>query len=148
MYWSPDVFKLGKKLTYGVTEEERNASFKETLLNIPLWKASYSKFGKNLPASNFWAKLTEISGLEVPDSKKAEEIVRNAYLDDFQYLKEQKKPENGDKGMKGQDNINTTLPKAPEGIEQLTLGANIKVWMPKVDKEAARKAIQLTNKIL
>jgi len=33
--------------------------------------------------------------------------------------------------------------KPSEGIEQLTLGSNIKVWLPKGDKEAAKKAIRL-----
>ena len=45
--------------------------------------------------------------------------------------------------MDEQDNINTNLPKQPEGLECLTLGSSIKVWLPKGDKEAAKKAIQL-----
>jgi len=33
--------------------------------------------------------------------------------------------------------------KPSEGIEQLTLGSSIKVWLPKGDREAAKKAIRL-----
>lgn len=137
------ITDLGKKLTYGTSDIEKNEAFKEALLNIPLWKELYSRFGKTLPTSNFWAKLTEITGLEAPDAQKVEENVRNAYLADFQYVREEKKPDKGDKGMEGQDNIDKNQAKQPEGIEQLTLGSNIKVWLPKGDVEAAKKAIQL-----
>ncbi len=137
------VTDLGKRLTYGETDEEKNEAFREALLIIPLWKELYSKFGKTLPTDKFWAQLGRIAGLEAPDAQKAEEMVRKAYLDDFQYVKQEKKPENGDKSMEGQNNIDTNPPKTPEGLEQLTLGTNIKVWLPKGDKEAAKKAIQL-----
>jgi hypothetical protein len=137
------VTDLGKRLTWGETEEEKNTDSKEALLNIPLWKELYSKFGKTLPTSNFWAQLGKIAGLEAPDAQKAEENVRKAYLDDFQYMKEEKTSEKGDKGMEGQDKIDINQAKPPEELEQLTLGANIKIWLPKGDKESAKKAIQL-----
>jgi len=137
------VTDLGKKLTYGLNDQEKNEAFKEALMNIPLWKEFYSKFGKTLPTSNFWANLKDITGLEAPDAQRVEEIVRNAYLDDVQYVKEAKKPENGGDGMDEQNNVDKNLPKTPEGLEQLTLGSDIKVWLPKGDKEAAKKAIQL-----
>ena len=137
------VTDLGKKLTYGIDETEKNKAYKEALLNIPLWKELFSRFGKTLPDSNFWAKLGEMAGLEAPAAQTVEEIVRNAYSADFQYVKEEKKLEKGVDGMEGQDNIDKNPLKAPEGLEQLTLGSNIKVWLPKGDKEAAKKAIQL-----
>lgn len=87
------VTELGKKLTYGASEEERNDALKEAILNIPLWKEFYTRWGVNLPSSNFWVELTKIAGLEAPDAKRLEEIVRNAYLDDIRYLKVEKKPE-------------------------------------------------------
>ena len=136
------VTDLGKKLTYGL-DTEKNIAYKEALLNIPLWKEFYSKFGKTLPENNFWAKLTEITGLEAPDAQKIEENVRNAYSADFQYVKEENNPEIGEKNMEGQDNLNTNKAKIPEGLEQLTLGSDIKVWLPRGDKEAAKKAISL-----
>jgi hypothetical protein len=93
------VTELGKKLTYGASEEERNAALKEAILNIPLWKEFYTRWGVNLPSSNFWVELTKIAGLEAPDAKKIEQIVRNAYLDDIRYLKVEKKPEEEGIGM-------------------------------------------------
>ena len=135
--------ELTKKLTYAPDENERNNALKQLLLNIPLWQDLYSKFGKTLNTSNLWVELTKIAGLEAPEAQKIQENVRNAYLADFQYLKEENKPEKGGNSMEGQDNINTNMPKTPEGLEQLTLGADIKVWLPKGDKEAAKKAIQL-----
>jgi hypothetical protein len=136
---------LGKKLTYGQTDNEKNDAFKEALLNIPLWKELYSKFGKTIPISNFWAKLTEITGLEAPDAQKVEEIVRNAYLDDIQYVKEEKKPETGDKGMGGQDNIDTSTAK-PSILEELKFGDNVRIWLPKENiQEAWKKAKRMID---
>ena len=102
------VTDLGKKLTYDPSEEERNKALKEVLLNIPLWKELYSKFGKTLPTSKFWVELTKITGLEAPDAQKIEENVRNAYLADFQYLKEEKKPEGGVSGMGAEGGVDTS----------------------------------------
>jgi len=86
------VTDLGKKLTYGETEEQKNEAYKEALLNVPLWKVLNGKFGKTLPTSNFWAQLGKIAGLEAPDAQNVEKVVQKAYLDDFQYVKEEKKP--------------------------------------------------------
>ncbi len=93
------VTDLGKKLTYDPSDKERNNALKEALLNIPLWKELYSRFGKTLPTSDFWVELTKITGLEAPDAQRIEENVRNAYLADFQYLKEEKKLEGEFAGM-------------------------------------------------
>jgi len=105
------VTDLGKKLTYGETEDDKNEAYKEALLNIPLWKELYGKFGKTLPTSNFWVQLSKISGLEAPDAQKVEEIVRKAYLDDFQYVKEEKKREKGasDMGVEGEIDTSTAI---------------------------------------
>lgn len=137
------VTDLGKLLTYGESEEQKNKAYKEALLGIPLWKELYSKFGKTLPVSNFWAQLGKIAGLEAPDAQNVEEIVRKAYLDDIQYVKDEKTSEGGGDEMEDKDNIDKSSAKPPEGVEQLTLGATIKVWLPKGDQEAAKKAIQL-----
>ena len=137
------VTDLGKKLTYGETEEQKNEAYKEALLNIPLWKELDSKFGKTLPTSNFWAQLGKIAGLEAPDAQNVEKIVQKAYLDDFQYVKEEKKPKGDEFDLETKDKVDTSTAKPPEGLEQLTLGSNIKIWLPKGDKEAAQKAIRL-----
>ena len=99
------VTDVGKRLTYGVTEEERNRALKEAILHIPLWKEFYSRWGKQLPTVNFWVDLAKISGLEAPDAQKIGEDVRRAYLDDIRYLKpiekvkEEEKPTGA--GMEG-----------------------------------------------
>jgi hypothetical protein len=110
------VTDLGKKLTYGETEDEKNEAYKNALLNIPLWKEFYGKFGKTLPTSNFWAQLGKITGLEAPDAQKVEEIVRKAYLDDIRYVIEEKKPEKGDSGMGDEDKFDTS--KATPSVER------------------------------
>jgi hypothetical protein len=103
------VTDIGKKLTYGATEEEKNEALKEAILNIPLWKEFYSKFGVNLPTENFWVDLGKITGLEAPDAQKLEKIVRNAYLDDIRYLKSEKKQEEGVSGMGAESAIDTSM---------------------------------------
>jgi hypothetical protein len=102
------VTDLGRRLTYGETDEEKNAAYKEAVLSIPLWKELYSRFGKTLPTSNFWAQLGKIAGLEAPDAQKAEENVKKAYLDDFQYVKEEKKPDKEGLGTEPSDKVDTS----------------------------------------
>jgi len=139
------VTDLGKKLTFGISDEEKNEAFKEALLNIPLWKEFYSKFGKTLPTSNFWAKLTEITGLEAPDAQKVEENVRNAYLADFQYVKEAKKPEDEESRMGEQGRIDTSTAKPPT-LEELKFGDNVRIWLPKENiKETWKKAKKMID---
>lgn len=103
------VTDLGKKLTYSPSDKERNEAYKDALLNIPLWKELFSRFGKNLPTSKFWVELTKITGLEAPDAQNAEENVRNAYLSDFKYVKLEKEAKKGRLGMEPSDKIDTSL---------------------------------------
>jgi len=103
------VTDLGKKLTYDPSDEERDKALRETLLNIPLWNELYSRFGKNLPTTDLWVELTKFTGLEAPDAKKTEKSVQNAYLSDFRYLKEEKKPKMEGLGMQPSDQIDTSL---------------------------------------
>lgn len=102
------VTDLGKKLTYDPSDKERNSALKGALLNIPLWKELYSRFSKTLPISDFWVELTKITGLEAPNAQKLEEIVRKAYLDDIQYLKAEKEPDNGGLDMEPSDQFDTS----------------------------------------
>lgn len=102
------VTELGKRLTFGTTEKIKNEALKETILNIPLWKQFHSKWGVKLPTSDFWVDLGKLTGLEAPDARKVEEIVRKAYLDDIQYLKAEKEPDNGGLDMEPSDQFDTS----------------------------------------
>ena len=53
---------LAEKLTYG-TEQEKQEAINKAVLNVPLWKELYSKFGVELPESNFWVQLQRITGV-------------------------------------------------------------------------------------
>lgn len=90
---SVKVSEIGKKLTYGVDENERMQALEKVLLNIPLWKEFYTKWGVNLPNGNFWVDLAKITNLEAPQAQALSENVRKAYLDDFRYLKVPSKEE-------------------------------------------------------
>jgi len=119
------VTDLGKKLTYDPSDKERNNALKEALLNIPLWKELFGRFGKTLPISDFWVELTKVTGLEAPDAKRIEENVRNAYLADFQYLKEEEKPEEGASGMSEEGRISTSTATSTSADRQANIVANL-----------------------
>ena len=90
---SVKVSEIGKKLTYGADENERMQALEKALLNIPLWKEFYTRWGVNLPNGNFWVDLAKIAVLEAPQAQTLSESVRKAYLDDFRYLKVPSKEE-------------------------------------------------------
>lgn len=137
------VTELGKKLTYDPSEQERNEALKQAILNIPLWKEFYGKWGVNLPTSNFWVQLGKITGLEAPDAKKLENIVKKAYLDDIRYLKPEKKPEEEDIDVVPEDTIDTET-TIPIGLEEFRFG-DIRIWLP---KEKTQEAWKKTKKML
>jgi DNA-binding PadR family transcriptional regulator len=103
------VTDIGKKLTYGITEEEKNEALKAAILNIPLWKEFYSRWGVELPNGNFWVDLAKITGLEAPDAKNVVETVRKAYLEDVRYLKAVEKPKEERFGMAEETKIDTSV---------------------------------------
>lgn len=135
-----------KKIIAGTTEE-MSTNRAESFLKVELFRKLQEKIGTEVPEKEqFGVILRDMTKADPLKVKNVAETIRNLYLDGAPYLKSTTEPEKGGKGgegMEGQGNININLPKTPEGLEQLTLGANIKVWLPKGDKEAAKKAIQL-----
>ena len=120
---------LAEKLTYK-TEQEKQDATNEAVLNVPLWKELYSRFGVKLPDSNFWVQLQGITGLDPLEAQKHANSVRKAYLDDIGHIKAVKQgiSGEGDMGGSGIDasmstiNIqagpfNQTIPLTKEGIE-------------------------------
>jgi hypothetical protein len=87
------VSEIGKKITYSADETERMQAIEKALLNIPLWKEFFTRWGVNLPNGNFWVDLAKIANLEAPQAQALAETVRKAYLDDFRYLHVPKKEE-------------------------------------------------------
>lgn len=146
------VTQLTEKLTHG-TDEEKQEATNRTVLNIPLWKELYSRFGVELPESNFWVQLQRITALDSLDAQKHADSVRKAYLDDISHIKTTGKPESG--GTKGVgDKINKdmstidiqagpfsqTIPYTAEGIELAKgfldlLGKQIKTKEPKPNSD-------------
>lgn len=110
------VTDVGKRLTYGVSEEERNEALKEAIMNIPLWKEFHRRWGRQLPTVDFWVDLAKITGLEAPDAQRIEENVRGAYLADIRYLKPIEKPKEKEKPSEEQGG---ELP--PSAIARFTL---------------------------
>ena len=123
------VTSLAEKLTYG-TEEEKQEATTKTVLNIPLWKELYSRFGVELPDSNFWVQLQRITGLDSLEAQKYADSVIKAYLDDISHIKATGKPDSGGIGGMGDrismdmstiniqaGQFSQTIPYTKEGIE-------------------------------
>lgn len=120
---------LTEKLTYGTKEEKADATNK-AVLNIPLWAEFYSRFGVQLPESNFWVQLQRITDLDPIEAQKHADFVRKAYLDDISHIKagkEVKSKAGGKMGDTIDTNISTiniqvgqfsqTIPLTEDGIE-------------------------------
>jgi hypothetical protein len=139
------VTELGKTLTYDPSEDRRNEARKQALLNIPLWKELYSQFGVNLPTSNFWVQLGKIASLEAPDAEKVAENVRNAYLEDFRYVRAEKEPAKEGITMPVETTKVETHAANPTETEELKFG-NVRIWLPKENsKEAWKKARKMVD---
>lgn len=80
------VTDIGKRITFPTSEQEKNEALMQAILNIPLWKEFYSRWGATLPNGNFWVDLAKITSLEAPKAQSVVETVRKAYLDDVRYL--------------------------------------------------------------
>lgn len=89
---SIQVTKLAETLTHG-TEEGKQEAINEAILNVPLWTELHSKFGVEVPESNFWLQLKRITGVSSLEAQKQADLVRKAYLDDMSHYKAKKEDE-------------------------------------------------------
>lgn len=131
------VTEIGKKLTFPTNEQEKNDALKQAILNIPLWKEFFSKWGVTLPNGNFWVDLANITGLEAPNAQSAVETVRKAYLDDVRYLSVAE-------GTKTAQKVSPIQPAT--NTETFSFPGDIKVILPKENmKEAWLKTKQMID---
>ena len=79
------ITPLAEKLTYGTEQEKREAT-KKAVLNIPLWKELNNRFGVELPDSNFWVQLQQITGVDSLEAQKYADFVRKSYLGDISHI--------------------------------------------------------------
>jgi hypothetical protein len=120
---------LTEQMLYG-TEEEKQEATKKIILNVPFWGELFSRFGKELPESNFWVQIQKITGIDPLEARNSADYVRKAYLDDISHIKleteeknldNQNKPDTIDKNeatiniRAGQ--FSQTIPMTEDGIE-------------------------------
>jgi hypothetical protein len=147
---------LAEKLTYG-TDEEKQEAINKAVLNIPLWKELYSRFGVELPESNFWVQLQRITGLDPLEAQKHADLIIKAYLDDASHIKAREEAEFGGRGGMGggidisMSTINIqagqfsqTIPWTKEGIELAKgfldlLGKQLKTKEEKTREESPKE---------
>jgi len=138
--------ELAKKIAAG-TADEMSKSRAESFLKIELFRDFREKIGTEVPEiERFSVILRDLTKADPLKVKNVAETIRNLYLDGVPYIKsleEVKREETEMQTEKGREKFDTETAKTQEGLEQLTLGASIKIWLPKGDKEAAKKAIQL-----
>lgn len=104
------VSALGKRVTYPEGENDRKTALKEAILHVSLWSEIYKKFGKNIPAENFWVQIKNITGIEAPAAQKVESVIRKWYVEDMAQVSDEiaQAPQSADtKGSKeyGQSGI-------------------------------------------
>jgi len=138
--------EIAKKIVAG-TPEEMSKSRAESFLKVELFRSLKEKFGTKVPEiEQFSVILRDLTKADLLKVKKVAKTIRNLYLDGVPYIKSLEEAEKEESEMAKESEagqIDKTIAKPPEGLEQLTLGANIKIWLPKDDQEAAKKAIRL-----
>lgn len=133
--------KLAERFTYG-TEEEKLKAINDAVLNIPLWQELNSKYGVELPKSNFWVQLQKITGLDPLEAQKHADSVRKAYLADIRHYKpEIEETDMTQEQTDGGIDVNVAIPM---GLEEFRFG-DIKIWLP---KEGTQEAWEKSKKML
>jgi len=113
---------LAEKLTYG-TEQEKQEAINKAVLNVPLWKELYSKFGVELPESNFWVQLQRITGVTALEAQKYADSIRKAYLEDVKHIKvERKETKVSAKEVSGKTSTETLIPTSIEAQAEIVKG--------------------------
>ena len=120
---------LAEKMSYG-TEDEKRTAINKSILNVPLWKELYSRFGAKLPSDNFWVQLQRITDIDPLEAQKQSDFIKKAYLEDISHINVRKTDKTGGKQMDfGKIDVsmstiniqagqfNQTIPYSKEGIE-------------------------------
>lgn len=135
------VTPLAEKFTSGIKEDKQKA-INEAIMNIPLWREFYEKFGEQLQESNFWVQLQKFTSVPNIEAQKHADSVRKAYLGDIRYYKPEIDDIDGDDGV---DNDAIDMKTAiPIGLEEFRFGS-IRIWLP---TEGTQEAWDKTKKML
>lgn len=129
------ITEIGKTLTHPAPEANVYEAAKEAILKIPLWKELYPIIGVEPPVKDFWADLSKIEGISVPESKNKEENVRKAYIGDMSYIKSLKK-------LGEEEKLPPEVPPK-EGLERISFG-DVIVQVPR-DPKAIDRAKKLLD---
>jgi len=61
-------------------------ALKEAILNIPLWKEFYDRWGLEIPEESFLEEFRKITGISGEEAEHIAEKVKQAYLEDVRRL--------------------------------------------------------------
>lgn len=62
-------------------EAEFDEKLKELFFKVELWKKVYDRLKGNMPTTDFWITLCDISGVDRNTAQKQEAIIRKLYID-------------------------------------------------------------------
>jgi len=122
--------ELAKRIVAGTPEESSNAKA-ESFLNVPLFKHIYQRIGINIPTeepfSVLLGEITQEDKLKLPARSK---IVLKSYMEGARYLK----PLEGGMGM---ESLRGSTGTQVANLEEIKIGGDIKIWLPKDNIEEA-----------
>jgi len=80
------ISELGIRLVSSRNSQEKNEALKEAVLNVPLYKEFYDRWGCKIPESNFLDELVRITGLGREEAERLALKVKRAYLEDVRHI--------------------------------------------------------------
>jgi hypothetical protein len=129
---------LAKRIVAGTAEESAKAKA-EAFLNVPLFKQIYQRIGINIPPEEqFSVLLGEITQEDKLKLQKRSKNVLNFYMEGARYLR----PTEGGTEL---ENITGPTAKPTTSLEEIKIGGDIKVWLP---KEGIKEAWNKTKRIV
>ena len=110
------VTQTGRKITYPENQSEEQEGLREAIKAIPLWRKIFEKYTEKrlfLP-SDFWTDIREWTGLPPEEAREQVDNVKNAYLEDIKYIKQEtEEVETVGSEVTGKIDISDTI---PEGV--------------------------------
>ena len=80
------ISELGIRLVSSRNSQEKNEALKEAVLNVPLYKEFYDRWGSKIPETNFLDEFIRITGLDGEEADRIAPKVKKAYLEDIRHI--------------------------------------------------------------
>jgi len=123
--------ELARRIVAGTPEESASAKA-ESFLNVPLFKQIYQRIGITIPPEEaFSVILGEITQEDKLKLQERSKIVLNFYMEGARYLRPAEGGGTGLESLRGPTGIQAS------NQEEIKIGGDIKLWLPKDNIEEA-----------